>query len=266
MVFNTIFSLKIGFLNWTKTCENTPCCIASSTQPSIARKSPLQPSNIIINQRKRHRQLISNRKPPAQPKTSENSKSIPSIANASHLNGDKSLMEPKKNILHQKRQEQPQKRKTILGNGLQKTNSVIKNHSSQMTSSFVFPGAFGTIQVPHSITQILRPHQVEGIVFLWNCLTGSSPSFQQVYRSQMLKSKEDVNAGLLIDEQEHLGRKSGENEERLHLSRISYTCKEKFPRGAILADEMGLGKTLMTISIILALYRQNRFQVTFSSP
>ena len=33
------------------------------------------------------------------------------------------------------------------------------------------------------------------------------------------------------------------------------------PCGAILADEMGLGKTLMTISIILALYRHNRLQV-----
>ena len=40
------------------------------------------------------------------------------------------------------------------------------------TNNF-FPGAVGTLMVPHSIRKVLRPHQVEGVVFLWNCLTGN---------------------------------------------------------------------------------------------
>ncbi len=36
-----------------------------------------------------------------------------------------------------------------------------------------FPGAIGNPMVPHSIRKVLRPHQVEGVVFLWNCLTGN---------------------------------------------------------------------------------------------
>jgi hypothetical protein len=36
-----------------------------------------------------------------------------------------------------------------------------------------FPGAIGTPLVPHSIRKSLRPHQIEGVVFLWNCLTGN---------------------------------------------------------------------------------------------
>jgi hypothetical protein len=35
-----------------------------------------------------------------------------------------------------------------------------------------FPGAIGNPIVPHSIRKVLRPHQIEGVVFLWNCLTG----------------------------------------------------------------------------------------------
>ena len=35
-----------------------------------------------------------------------------------------------------------------------------------------FPGAIGNPIVPHSIRNVLRPHQIEGVVFLWNCLTG----------------------------------------------------------------------------------------------
>eukprot|EP00537_Pseudo-nitzschia_pungens_P000692 CAMPEP_0172373442 /NCGR_PEP_ID=MMETSP1060-20121228/51656_1 /TAXON_ID=37318 /ORGANISM="Pseudo-nitzschia pungens, Strain cf. cingulata" /LENGTH=97 /DNA_ID=CAMNT_0013099783 /DNA_START=201 /DNA_END=491 /DNA_ORIENTATION=+ len=38
----------------------------------------------------------------------------------------------------------------------------------------LFPGAIGNLDVPHSIRTKLRPHQIRGVEFLWNCLTGNS--------------------------------------------------------------------------------------------
>jgi len=43
-----------------------------------------------------------------------------------------------------------------------------------------FPGAIGNIIAPASIRGILRPHQREGVTFLWNCLTGASLDLQRV--------------------------------------------------------------------------------------
>jgi len=47
------------------------------------------------------------------------------------------------------------------------------------TSSCDFPGAIGNVVVPPSICKVLRPHQSEGVAFLWNCLTGQSTALQQ---------------------------------------------------------------------------------------
>ena len=86
----------------------------------------------------------------------------------------------------------------------------------------IFPGAIGRVDVPHSIKGVLKPHQVEGVAFLWNCLTGHG-------KACAVSPHVDVEHG----------------------SRQSF-------KGAILADEMGLGKTLMTIAVICALHRQRR--------
>jgi hypothetical protein len=41
------------------------------------------------------------------------------------------------------------------------------------TKGEVFAGAVANRVVPHCIKKVLRPHQVEGVTFLWNCLTGN---------------------------------------------------------------------------------------------
>jgi hypothetical protein len=87
-----------------------------------------------------------------------------------------------------------------------------------------FPGAIGKLDVPHSIRSVLRPHQVEGVTFLWNTLAGNGTA---------------ARASPHVDN--------------------DHPCQ-----GAILADEMGLGKTLMTIAIICAFHRQNRDTVRLS--
>lgn len=107
-----------------------------------------------------------------------------------------------------------------------KASSVTENKISHDTTNKndQFPGAIGQITVPSSISQVLRPHQKEGIAFLWNCLAGVSPDLKRLAKEASTGDyKESVNFN-----------------------------------GAILADEMGLGKTLMTISIIYALNRKNR--------
>ena len=117
------------------------------------------------------------------------------------------------------------KRRIVSGRGLGATASTTNNAASSSGAAAAaaadsFPGAIGTITAPASIRGILRPHQREGVTFLWNCLTGASPDLQRV--------AEESGAGPTAS------------------------------RGAILADEMGLGKTLMTITTMFALHRRNR--------
>ncbi len=193
-----------------------------------------------------------------------------------------------------------------------------------------FPGALGTIQVPHSIKTVLRPHQIEAIVFLWNCLTGSSPTLKIICDDQKRKATNadscsssssssrggggdgtrnqdgssqcdsEVDDGtddddILYDDDHGLESTSsydyddGDNDSDFGKNRSKRDTKKKkrlgrrkknitaansnspctsssmMGHGAILADEMGLGKTLMTITVLFALYRRNRSDVSLHS-
>jgi SNF2 family DNA or RNA helicase len=81
-----------------------------------------------------------------------------------------------------------------------------------------------SFEIPHSIKSALRPHQVDGVMFLWKAITGSSTSLQNIWE------KTPVDAS-------------------------------KYSAGAILGDEMGSGKTLMTIALLCGLFRRNRKKV-----
>lgn len=107
--------------------------------------------------------------------------------------------------------------------------------SATTISDLSFPGAVGSIDLPHSIASVLKAHQRSGVVFLWNCLTGNaekSPHAHAHAHSLGVDSDDETS------------------------SRMTITSAYK--GGCILADEMGLGKTLMTIATICALYRQRR--------
>jgi SNF2 family DNA or RNA helicase len=110
---------------------------------------------------------------------------------------------------------------------------VTHDPSSNDTKDDFFLGAIGNIHVPMSIKQILKPHQISGVVFLWNTITGSCPKLRKV-----------------LDD----AKRSNTNEDNYDTTLQSNTNR----RGAILADEMGLGKTLMTITTIVSLHRRNR--------
>ncbi len=53
------------------------------------------------------------------------------------------------------------------------SNSTKNVGAAKVEAQSFFPGAIGNPMVPHSIRKVLRPHQIEGVVFLWNCLTGN---------------------------------------------------------------------------------------------
>ena len=68
-----------------------------------------------------------------------------------------------------------------------------------------FPDASGMINIPNSILKVLRPHQVSGVTFLWNVLTGASSELQAAASSAHV---DNVRGCILADEvrlEEHLG-------------------------------------------------------------
>ena len=108
--------------------------------------------------------------------------------------------------------------------------------SAPPSSGMEFPGAIGTLAVPPSLGGRLRPHQREGIAFLWNCLTGSSQALREAAGRAGPQRQAAASA----------------------VTATARSVSASAPRGAILADEMGLGKTLQTVAAVFALHRRAR--------
>jgi hypothetical protein len=105
------------------------------------------------------------------------------------------------------------------------TTCAVVSSSTTTTTIRKNVSATATLDIPHSVRSVLKPHQEEGLDFLWKCLTGAGTARPRDHKDK--------------------------------------TCPTL--RGAILADEMGLGKTLMTIAVICGLYRQKRDTVRLYS-
>ena len=112
------------------------------------------------------------------------------------------------------------RKKTVRPLLNRKRTLVITNPAATAVSTTIvsFPGAVGTINIPHSIHKVIRPHQISGVTFLWNVLTGASPTLQAA----------------------------------------ADTAQIDQVRGCILADEPGIGKTLQSIAVLCALHRRNK--------
>lgn len=127
--------------------------------------------------------------------------------------------------------------RTIVSAGLNNTNSTTPTNKNKPNNDF--PGALGDIiNVPASISTVLRPHQREGIAFLWNCVTGVNGELNRAMERSWMNnnSKGGTMDGDSEDSDEDVGKKGG---------------GVVVPRGAVLADEMGLGKVSLFCCILL---------------
>jgi hypothetical protein len=93
-----------------------------------------------------------------------------------------------------------------------------------------FPGAIGNLDVPHGIKKVLKPHQIEGVSFLWNCLTGNGKVAQVSPHCYNIEQPSPQRQPPPPQQQHGVGPN---NSSTLPIY-----------KGCILSDEMGLGKTL----------------------
>ena len=114
------------------------------------------------------------------------------------------------------------KRRIVSGRGLGATaasagaSTTSSTAAGSISAADSFPGAIGTIIAPASIRGILRPHQREGVTFLWNCLTGASPDLQRV--------AEESGAGLAASKGAILADEMGEFHSYMFVFMLFVTC------------------------------------------
>jgi len=74
---------------------------------------------------------------------------------------------------------------------LMRKRKIVMEHtsSSSSTGGKDMPFSDIIIPIPHSIKLALRPHQAEGVAFLWNIITGSSPAFQKLMKERVVEGK-----------------------------------------------------------------------------
>ena len=183
------------------------------------------------------------RKPPLQPKQNEHHSDL-------EHNNENSSADIEENIIHplKKRPKLVSLCKPNNTTSVKRIPCALKS-SSVTSNTLFFPGALGHIQAPNSIKSVLRPHQIEGVVFLWNCLTGSSPALQKALKCALADTSSHDKDFCEFDD--------------CNDTSMIESKKADTSFGAILADEMGLGKTLMTITCLFALHRRNRTDVRF---
>lgn len=167
----------------------------------------------------------------------EQNTSLPS-QDSSNIRGPKHFIHPK-----------------FMSNGL-RNKPLTELLSSSLSSSphKKFPNV--PVVIDPRLAKILRPHQVEGVKFLYRCVTGLAMK-DYLEQKNLLKSIESDNVS---DHEQDFNTENGDDKE-------SHKGKEDTPiepvhkkpsnsYGCIMADEMGLGKTLQCIALMWTLLKQ----------
>lgn len=96
------------------------------------------------------------------------------------------------------------------------------------------------VVIDPKLSKILRPHQVEGVRFLYRCVTG-------------LVMKDFVDSETVKNSS---SQPLSNGEEQKTVADLSIAAVNRGAYGCIMADEMGLGKTLQCIALMWTLLRQ----------
>ena len=149
---------------------------SSSTKPckEAAKRSHLGSNTSSFLAQKNAREPGKNPLLPRQPLLPRKVSPVPAARTSRSVLSTPAPAAPKGRLLPAKR-ERPLPAQPLVPSGprgVAKRPIVSSLHRTSTTTvtDVSFPGAVGTIDVPHSIRSALKPHQRTGLVFLWNSL------------------------------------------------------------------------------------------------
>ncbi|KAL6942233.1 hypothetical protein ACO0QE_003401 [Hanseniaspora vineae] len=161
---------------------------------------------------------------------------------------------------------------SMLSNGVRNkplTEMLPPVYSASASTENVIKHPNVPVVIDPKLSKILRPHQVEGVRFLYRCVTG-------LVVKDFLKNKE-LAASLNIPSIPDLDPQGNENEETVKATEKALlqqqnntknkkntdssggsnnTNSAKNAYGCVMADEMGLGKTLQCLALLWTLMKQ----------
>ncbi|CCE62711.1 hypothetical protein TPHA_0D00680 [Tetrapisispora phaffii CBS 4417] len=166
--------------------------------------------------------------------------------------------------------------RSVMPNGIRnKPLTELLKHNLTSTDMNESAKKFPSIPVvlDPMLVKILRPHQVEGVKFLYRCVTGLvMKDYLEKEALEMLPASIDANDTSRISEvsNEDLEMKDQSNSESNDSTPKTGTPSDTTPSeketqdnsknigayGCIMADEMGLGKTLQCITLMWTLLKQ----------
>lgn len=166
---------------------------------------------------------------------------------------DQQQQENKEMILAKQNASQQSAKPSIhpkfMSNGI-RNKPLTEILSSSYTNNTTMKFANVPVVIDPRLSKILRPHQVEGVKFLYRCVTGLAMK-DFLDQAKLLSSANDalLSSPPLSPLPSPSSIESGNEPEQP-------TEQEKNSYGCIMADEMGLGKTLQCIALMWTLLKQ----------
>ncbi|CAH02722.1 DNA-dependent ATPase RAD54 [Kluyveromyces lactis] len=145
----------------------------------------------------------------------------------------------------------------MLSNGVK--NKTLKEllGSSEDNTSKKFPNV--PVVIDPKLAKILRPHQVEGVRFLYRCVTGLVMKDFLDAKTVLDSSSQSMEKADTQADSNITGSKSPVETDVSSLKdviKINENSRNRGAYGCIMADEMGLGKTLQCLALMWTMLKQ----------